>query len=233
MPPRKKQKTAINDDSTTPSSQFPSSEELRRAENRYQRALELRALEHTRGKATLAEELVELDRWLVDGKNGLRGKLGSGLTKADLTSLMKWKLSRGKSRPTLLALIASNSDELVRSATTKALETLRAADEDIEKGLLAIPMACVLKGVGAATASALLTLQPPHLIPFMSDEAAGFFERRLGPVKYTDAYYYRFARAMHVEVQRLNSTESSDDKWDAMRLERALFCACILQREQH
>jgi hypothetical protein len=70
---------------------------------------------------------------------------------------MKWKLARGKSRPTLLGLIASNSAALIASSTTAALDLMRAAQNDRERALLAIPAACALKGVGAATASGAST----------------------------------------------------------------------------
>jgi len=88
-----------------------------------------------------------------------------------------------------------------------------------------------MKGVGPATASALLTLQPSHLLPFMSDEAASFFAPTLGTVKYTEAYYAKFARAMDAEVCRLNAASEGDVRpWDSMSLERALFAICILRK---
>jgi hypothetical protein len=107
-----------------------------------------------------------------------------------------------------------------------------------------------MRGVGAATASgtcpvcirvissnprrvALLTLQTPHLLPFMSDEAASFFTPTLGQIKYTDAFYKKFAAAMVAEVGRLNADSESDDTpqlWDSMKLERALFAISILKK---
>ncbi|KAF8146846.1 hypothetical protein K438DRAFT_1868489 [Mycena galopus ATCC 62051] len=147
---------------------------------------------------------------------------------------MKWKLSRGKSRPTLLTLIASNAEPLVLRSTTDALKTVRDAKDDLDRALLALPDACKMKGVGAATASALLTLQTPHLLPFMSDEAASFFAPTLGQIKYTDAFYKKFAAAMVAEVRRLNASPDSDSggaqRWDSMKLERALFTVSILKK---
>ena len=69
------------------------------------------------------------------------------------SALMKWKLSRGKSRPTLLTLIASNPEALVLRSTTDALKTVRDAKDDLHCALLALGDACNMKGVGAATAS--------------------------------------------------------------------------------
>ncbi|KAJ6593397.1 hypothetical protein B0H19DRAFT_1090180 [Mycena capillaripes] len=146
---------------------------------------------------------------------------------------MKWKLSRGKSRPTLLGLVAANPAALVLQSTSAALKAVQDANDDLDRALLALPDACKMKGVGAATASALLTLQSPHLLPFMSDEAAAFFAPTLGQIKYTDAFYKKFATAMVAEVRRLNAANSESDDaqvWDSMKLERALFTISILKK---
>jgi hypothetical protein len=80
--------------------------------------------------------------------------------------------------------------------------------------------------------AALLTLQSPHLLPFMSDEAASFFVSTLGQIKYTDPFYKKFAAAMVAEVKRLNANSESDEApiWDSMKLERALFAISILKK---
>ncbi|KAJ7503032.1 hypothetical protein B0H11DRAFT_616503 [Mycena galericulata] len=225
MPPRKKQKTATASSSTDLS--LPSSTVLARALVHHAHALSLRSREHTK----TPDVLTALDAWLLDT---LSQKIASSqpVDKADMTQLMKWKLSRGKARPTLLTLIASNLDAKVEESTATALAAVRAAQHDLDRALLALPAACAMKGVGAATASALLTLQPPHLLPFMSDEAASFFTSTLGPIKYTDAFYRKFARAMVAEVARLNTETAadSDDVWDSMKLERALYAICILRK---
>lgn len=59
--------------------------------------------------------------------------------------------------------VSSLDDAVVKSASQKAFENL----PDISK---AISELTVLKGVGPATASAVLTAFAPHLTPFMSDE---------------------------------------------------------------
>ncbi|KAJ7772076.1 hypothetical protein DFH07DRAFT_803612 [Mycena maculata] len=229
MPPRKKQKTANPTAIPETPADFPNTALLRRALNQHAHALSLRSKEHTKNP----DALTELDTWLTDSKTGLSAKISSSqpVDKTDMTSLMKWKLSRGKSRPTLLNLVASNPDALVLKATSAALVVVRDAKDDLERALLALPDACAMKGVGAATASALLTLQPPHLLPFMSDEAASFFAPTFGPIKYTDPFYKKFARAMVAEVGRLNAEASNGvQRWDSMKLERALFTICILRK---
>lgn len=85
------------------------------------------------------------------------------ITKSELTDLMKWKLTRGKWRPRLLNFVSSLDETLVQSASQKAFQSL----PDVSK---AISELTVLKGVGPATASAVLAAFAPEVAPFMSDE---------------------------------------------------------------
>lgn len=59
--------------------------------------------------------------------------------------------------------IASLDEEMVKSASEKAFESL----PDIGKAITALT---VLKGIGPATASAVLAAYAPEVAPFMSDE---------------------------------------------------------------
>ncbi|RVW56282.1 hypothetical protein CK203_111216 [Vitis vinifera] len=86
------------------------------------------------------------------------------ITTSELSKLMQWKLTRGKWRPRLLDFVSSLDEALVKSASQKAFQSL----PDISK---AISELTVLKGVGPATASALLAAYAPDVAPFMSDEA--------------------------------------------------------------
>nr|CAN60405.1 hypothetical protein VITISV_034137 [Vitis vinifera] len=85
------------------------------------------------------------------------------ITTSELSKLMQWKLTRGKWRPRLLDFVSSLDEALVKSASQKAFQSL----PDISK---AISELTVLKGVGPATASALLAAYAPDVAPFMSDE---------------------------------------------------------------
>ncbi|XP_010464976.1 PREDICTED: uncharacterized protein LOC104745439 isoform X2 [Camelina sativa] len=110
-------------------------------------------------------ELVSLDKFY---RNGLPRLLHDRdpnpyLTTSELSQLMKWKLSRGKWRPRLLDFVSSLDDSVVKSASEKAFKSL----PDISK---AVKELTVLKGVGPATASAVLAAYAPDIAPFMSDE---------------------------------------------------------------
>ncbi|KAG9440660.1 hypothetical protein H6P81_020825 [Aristolochia fimbriata] len=86
------------------------------------------------------------------------------MTKAELKELMQWKLSRGKWRPRLMDFVSKLDEVEVETASQKAFEFL----PDISK---AISELTILKGVGPATASAVLAAYAPDIAPFMSDEA--------------------------------------------------------------
>ena len=66
-------------------------------------------------------------------------------------------------RPRLLDFVSSLEEDLVKSASQKAFQSM----PDISK---AISELTVLKGVGPATASAILAAYAPDVAPFMSDE---------------------------------------------------------------
>ena len=57
---------------------------------------------------------------------------GLYLTQPELVKLMEWKLERGKFRPRLVQLAASNSEDFVKSCTKEGLEV---AKKDLPKGL--------------------------------------------------------------------------------------------------
>lgn len=64
--------------------------------------------------------------------------------------------------------VSSLDDAVVKSASQKAFQSL----PDVSK---AVSELTVLKGVGPATASAVLATFAPHLTPFMSDEVNYYF----------------------------------------------------------
>ncbi|KAI3685847.1 hypothetical protein L6452_35108 [Arctium lappa] len=137
------------------------------------------------------------------------------ITTTELSKLMQWKLTRGKWRPRLLDFVSSLDEDMVKSASEKAFKSL----PDVSK---AISELTVLKGVGPATASAVLAAYAPHLAPFMSDEA---MVAALGNSKqYTLKQYLVFVDKLEAKAKELSGT--GEEVFTASDVERALWsCA--------
>ncbi|CAA6657677.1 unnamed protein product [Spirodela intermedia] len=126
------------------------------------------------------------------------------MSKPELSKLMQWKLSRGKWR---------------KRRSNPPPEGLRALP-DLSK---AISELTTLKGVGPATASAVLAAYAPDLGPFMSDEA---MMAALGNKEYTLKQYLAFARKLQKKAKEL--TEEGCP-FTASDVERALWSFSVGQ----
>ncbi|KAA8528434.1 hypothetical protein F0562_035789 [Nyssa sinensis] len=139
----------------------------------------------------------------------------SYLTKTELSKLMQWKLTRGKWRPRLLDFVLSLDEALVKSASQKAFQSL----PDISK---AVSELTVLKGIGPATASAVLAAYAPDVAPFMSDEA---MVAALGNSKdYTLKQYLIFVDKLQSKAKELSS---EGDSFTPSDIERALWSSAV------
>ncbi|KAL3840512.1 hypothetical protein ACJIZ3_025103 [Penstemon smallii] len=137
------------------------------------------------------------------------------ITTDELSKLVQWKLTRGKWRPRLLSFVSSLNEAVVREASQKAFLSL----PDIAK---AIEDLTVLKGVGPATASAVLAAYAPDVAPFMSDEA---MEAAVGDSKdYSLKRYLVFAKKMQAKAKELSTQEELFTPSD---VERALWSSAI------
>ncbi|KAL7085358.1 hypothetical protein ACP275_14G277400 [Erythranthe tilingii] len=137
------------------------------------------------------------------------------ITTDELSKLMQWKLARGKWRPRLLSFVSSLDDAVVRDASGKAFASL----PDVSK---AISELTVLKGVGPATASAVLAAYAPDVAPFMSDEA---MVAVVGDSKdYSLKRYLVFAEKIQIKAKELSS---SDDIFTPSDVERAVWSSTI------
>ncbi|KAG2692435.1 hypothetical protein I3843_08G053500 [Carya illinoinensis] len=137
------------------------------------------------------------------------------ITTTELSTLMQWKLTRGKWRPRLLDFVSSLDEALVKSTSQKAFQSL----PDVSK---AVSELTVLKGVGPATASAILAAYAPDLAPFMSDEAMA---AALGNSKdYSLKQYLLFADKLQTKAKELSS---EGDTFTPSDVERALWSVAV------
>ncbi|XP_030528692.1 uncharacterized protein LOC115739627 [Rhodamnia argentea] len=137
------------------------------------------------------------------------------ITRSELTELMQWKLARGKWRPRLVGFVSSLDEETVESSSRKAFGSL----PDVSK---AVSELTVLKGVGPATASAVLAAYAPDVAPFMSDEA---MVAALGHSKdYSLKQYLLFVEKLQAKAKEL-STEGQ--LFTPSDVERALWSSAI------
>lgn len=142
------------------------------------------------------------------------------ITTDELSKLMQWKLSRGKWRPRLLDFVSSLNDDAVKSASRKAFESL----PDVSR---AVKELTVLKGVGPATASAVLAAYAPDITPFMSDEA---MEAAIGNTKeYTLKSYLVFVEKLQAKAMELSS---EDEPFTPSDVERALWSSSIAAKSK-
>ncbi|KAH7689779.1 DNA-glycosylase protein [Dioscorea alata] len=137
------------------------------------------------------------------------------ITKPELRRLMQWKLSRGKWRPRLLDFVSSLDESQVEIASRKGFQCL----PDLSK---AISELTVLKGVGPATASAVLAAYAPEVAPFMSDEAV---MASMGSLKdYSLKQYLVFAEKLQSKAKELSE---NGDVFTPSDVERALWSSAI------
>ncbi|CEG41340.1 hypothetical protein F443_08835 [Plasmopara halstedii] len=147
------------------------------------------------------------------------------VTKLELQQLMKWKLKKGKWRPQLMKYVSGLSAKEVKQASLNAYNKLKCGD------LRAATEAfCTLKGVGPATASALLAAYDPT-VPFMADEALEAIAAIIGPRKYTLPHFINFAEQLRGKAKWLNEQRAANRSkkvgntqfWTSQRVQLCLY----------
>ncbi|KAL0892927.1 hypothetical protein ABMA27_014602 [Loxostege sticticalis] len=134
----------------------------------------------------------------------------------ELVQLMKWKQARGKFYPQLSYLIKVNTPRAVMQETKKAFRKL----PNIESAMTALSN---LKGVGTATASALLAAASPEIAPFMADECLQAIPEMEGS-DYTAKEYLNFVNHIKTVCDRLNKEQNGcGKKWSPHMVELALW----------
>ncbi|KAH7030447.1 hypothetical protein B0J12DRAFT_316595 [Macrophomina phaseolina] len=148
------------------------------------------------------------------------------LTRAELVTLVEWKLRHGTFRPTLLALVQQNGEDAVAATSARAFaELFGSGGEDEEGGkgnvLRALKTLTGLRGVGPATASLVLSCADAARVPFFADEVFRWcfwgvedkgkgkgWARKIG---YTKKEYRGLVERVQVVVERLKGWGVADE----------------------
>ncbi|XP_060727155.1 uncharacterized protein zgc:112496 [Tachysurus vachellii] len=172
------------------------------------------------GKQKSSGKLLELEKWYqMQLPAAILARTERSLTQSELVKLMEWKLTRGKFRPRLKQLVGSNSEEAVLQCTKKAFCLL----PDVQS---AIAELSTLKGLGPATASAVLAAGAPGEVAFMADEVVESIAE-LRPVQYTAKHFSLFLEKIQHKTNQLNEADSQHD-WTPHKVELCLW-ACQIQ----
>lgn len=190
----------------------------RRVYDQYWDVVEAKA----RGKKS--GKLLLLDKWYQQELPELiSSRPDKHVTLSEMVKLMEWKLTRGKFRPRLQQLVASNSEDTVQKCSRKAFGCL----PDVQA---AVAELSTLKGVGPATASAVLAAGAPEQAAFMSDEATESVPG-LKPVQYTAKHYGLYLDRMTERAEKLNQVDPQRD-WTPHRLELCLWAVTTDAQQQ-
>ena len=161
--------------------------------------------------------LVQLDAWYHDELPGLlAARSPTWLTLDELVEVVQWKMHRGTYRARNLALVRQNTPAVVEAASRAAFEAMPHPGTPITR-------LSALKGVGPATASAVLAATRPDLYPFFDDVAAAAIPD-FGRLEYTAKGYARFSDRLR-ERAALLAVGCPTDGWTPHATECALWAA--------
>ncbi len=168
-------------------------------------------------EASGGPRLVQLDAWChASLPDLLAARRPAWLTLDELIEVIQWKMHRGVYRARNLALARRNTPDEVEAASRAAFEAMPHAGVPISK-------LSALKGVGPATASAVLAAARPDLYPFFDDVAAAAIPD-FGRVEYTAKGYARFSDRLR-ERAALLAVGCPADGWTPHAVECALWAA--------
>ncbi|CAM9343712.1 unnamed protein product [Chrysoparadoxa australica] len=148
------------------------------------------------------------------------GRSPKHITQEELAKLLEWKMHMGQHRASLRGYISDLTNKEVREASEAAFKVL----PDIGKAVKAL--STPLKGVGPATASAVLGVIHPAA-PFMADEC---LDTTQGCRKYTPAAYVRLAKDLNEKAEALNCSQAKRRTWTASLCGEALWAAAMARR---
>ncbi|CAN8003406.1 unnamed protein product [Ixodes hexagonus] len=160
------------------------------------------------------EELIKLDAWQEQLPKTIQARKDKHLVHEELVKIMKWKLMRGKYRPQLLDLVRINTELAVKSTSKKAFRKL----PNLSGAITALTN---LKGIGPATASAILAAAFPEQAPYMADESM-LSTPGVEATDYTLAEYLNYAERIKTCTEQL-AQKDPDSKWTPHKVELVLW----------
>ncbi|KAI8112523.1 hypothetical protein M9434_003846 [Picochlorum sp. BPE23] len=163
------------------------------------------------------------ERWFRDCLPNLLVTQQGCLSKEQFIRLVEWKLARGKFRPSLRGYAAKQDPKALATASKEAYRILHDEKRGEDAVLNALRVLTGLKGVGPATASAMLAAMDDS-IPFMSDEALMVC---LGKREYTVKAYQALFSKMRDKQAALLANAGQDDGICIKDMEAALFASSI------
>eukprot|EP00640_Fibrocapsa_japonica_P005129 CAMPEP_0113936432 /NCGR_PEP_ID=MMETSP1339-20121228/3347_1 /TAXON_ID=94617 /ORGANISM="Fibrocapsa japonica" /LENGTH=203 /DNA_ID=CAMNT_0000938905 /DNA_START=25 /DNA_END=633 /DNA_ORIENTATION=+ /assembly_acc=CAM_ASM_000762 len=177
----------------------------------------VQALSATKKYKSGDQSLSELDHWWTTVlPQAIRARNPAPyLTLDELSNVMAWKLRKGKFRP-LMRLIRQNTESQVQSCSQAAFLKLLPASGTKHKPEVAeaVKELSKLRGVGPATASAVLAAYCPEECPFMSDEA---LEAVNGKREYTLSAYISLRDGLCEKATNLGPS------WTAEKVGKAMW----------
>ncbi|XP_015924308.1 uncharacterized protein [Parasteatoda tepidariorum] len=180
---------------------------------KYKDVLKAKAAKRT--KKGGPEELIRMDAWYQEQLPKLiHSRKELYITHEELVQLTKWKLMREKFRPNLIDLVRINTEKAVVTHSKKAFKRLPNLSG-------AIAMLTCLKGVGPASASAILAAGYPDQAPFMADESM-LSTPGVETMDYTVAEYMNYAMQLKKKSDYLNSKDPSQE-WNPHKIELTLW----------
>ncbi|KAF9308578.1 hypothetical protein BGZ91_007756 [Linnemannia elongata] len=152
------------------------------------------------------QSIIDLDKWYqTEFPAILASRSPCFINHDEIVKLVAWKLKRGKYRPALAKMVAEHADAVVRRTSREAFDII--SKNDLKA---AISKMSELKGVGPATASAILCAGAPDKVPFMADESVDSVPG-LGKIAYNLAYYLKFASKVIDKAAQLKKAGSKVD----------------------
>jgi len=190
--------------------------------SKYREVFSLHAQETRSAKKNGPAELIKLDNWYQETLPQLiKTRKDKQLLYDEIVQITKWKLLRGKFRPSILDLVRTNTETAIKNVTKKAFKKM----PNIHAAITALTQ---LKGIAPATASAILVAHSPDLCPYMAEENMA----ATPGVEETDlsiSEYMSYVEQTNICVERLRAKDAKTG-WTPHKVELALWTLCQIKQ---